>query len=451
MHWTFGRVTARDAGQQRGAIGVVNIDEFVTADVVGRLGDALILMTTDGTFLEANAAALDLYGYTRDEMITLCVSDIRAPRFREHIPAAFRGVTGRARTFETEHVRHDGTTFPVEVRTIEVANGDGSVVLAAIRDITHRQDAEASQRVSDVRFDNIAATIPGVLYEYAPKGAGRGLFTFVGPGSYELLGIDALEMQTEEEAFWRRIHPDDLEWVLAEDEATEGEGVTFRIDCRIITPVGVVKWIHMASRQLPSRPNMPDIWCGFMLDITERKEAEARLLRRDEEMARLNAELARVAASDALTGLASRRHFYEVLDREIGAIDRHGGLLCVVSFDLDGLKRVNDTQGHGAGDEVLTIFARILEAECLAGFLCGRIGGDEFSVVLPGEGADSGRAFAERVIKAVRSCSNLSGASVTVSGGVAEWTPGSESDDLLRRADVALYSSKRVGGNNVNR
>ncbi len=429
----------------------MRIDEVVSADVVGRLGDALILMTTDGRFLDANAAALDLYGYTREQMLELSVPDIRAPRFREHIPAAFRGVTGRVRTFETEHVRSDGTTFPAEVRTIEVADGDGSVVLCASRDITHRHEAETSLRISDVRFSNIAATIPGVLYEYVPKGTGRGLFTFVGPGSWELLGIEAHEMQTDDQAFWRLIHPDDVDWVLAEDDSIEGEGVTFRIDCRIVTPAGELKWIYMASRQLPSRPDVPDAWCGFMLDITERKQAEERLLRRDQEMARLNAELARVAASDALTGLASRRHFYDVLDREIAGIDRHGGLLSVVSFDLDGLKRVNDTRGHGAGDEVLTIFARILEAECLSGFLCGRVGGDEFSVILPGEGADSGHAFAERVIKAVRSCSNLSAATVTVSGGVAQWIPDSEADDLLRRADAALYSSKRVGGDTVNR
>ena len=429
----------------------MKFDEFVSADLFGRLGDALILMTTEGRFLDANAAALDLYGYSREEMLALGVNDIRAARFREQVPAAFRDGSGRLRRFETEHVRKDGSTFPVEVRTIEVPHGDGFVVLCDARDLTRHHETEASLERSHARFDNIAATIPGVLYEYVSKGAGRGLFTFVGPGSFELLGIDEFEMQTDEEAFWRLIHPDDLDWVLAEDDAIEGEGVTFHIDCRIITPAGELKWIYMTSRQLPSRPNHPDVWCGFMLDITERKLAEERLLRRDQEMARLNAELARVAASDALTGLASRRHFYDVLDREIAEIDRHDGLLCVVSFDLDGLKRVNDTQGHGAGDEVLVIFARILEAECLSGFVCGRIGGDEFSVVLPGEDAESGHAFADRVIKAVRSCSNLSAATVTVSGGVAQWTPDSKSDDLLRRADVALYSSKRVGGDTVNR
>lgn len=428
----------------------MGLDDLDTGEVVGRLGDALVMMTTDGVIIDANSAALDLYGYTREQFLTLHLSDIRAPRYREHVPAIFRGAGGRVRIFETEHLRKDGTKVAVEARTIEVADGEGTVVLAAIRNINHRRDAEASLRVSHARFDNIASTIPGVLYEYVSKGPGRGRFVYMGPGSYELFGLDEDEMLASDEVFWRMIHPDDLDRVLKEDDAIEGEGVTFRIDFRIVTPSGDVKWVHMSSRQLPSRPNVPDTWCGLMLDITERKQAEERLLKRDQDMARLNAELARVAASDALTGLASRRHFYDVLDREIADIDRHDGLLCIVSFDLDGLKRVNDTRGHGAGDAVLITFARILNSESASEYLPGRVGGDEFSVVLPGEGADSGHAFAERVIKAVRDCESLAAASVTVSGGVAQWTQESRSDDLLRRADVALYSSKRVGGNTVN-
>ncbi len=434
-----------------GAIRRMRLDQLEAGDVVGRLGDALLLMTTDGTILDANAAALELYGYSREDLLALHLREIRAPRYREHVPAAFRGANGRVRVFETEHVRKDGSVVTVEARTAEVADGDGTVVLAAMRDISYRTDTAASLRISHARFDNIASTIPGVLYEYVSKGPGRGQFVYMGPGSYELFGLDEDEMLASDEVFWRLIHPEDLDRVLEEDDAVEGEGVTFRIDFRIVVPSGEVKWVHMSSRQLPDRPNFPDTWCGLMLDITERKQAEERLLKRDQDMARLNAELARVAASDALTGLASRRHFYDVLDREIVDIARHDGLLSIVSFDLDGLKRVNDTRGHGAGDEVLITFARILASECSAEYLPGRLGGDEFSVVLPGEGADSAHAFAERVIKAVRDCESLSAASVTVSGGVAQWILDAQSDDLLRRADGVLYSSKRVGGNTVNR
>lgn len=410
----------------------------------------MILMTPDGTFLDANAAALELYGYSRSEMLALHLSDIQAAKDREHIPEEFRGPHGQARQFEADHLRRDGSCFPVEVRAVEVPNGDATLVLCTLRDITQRRYDEATWRRSQARFDNIAATIPGVLYEYAVNPEGGGSYVYVGPGCFELLGIDEKQMLTGIDPLWELVHPDDIARVLAEDEAAEGVDATFSTDFRLVTPAGELKWIHMASRQLPSRAGAHDVWCGFMLDVTERKVAEERLLKRDQEMARLNAELARAAGSDALTGLASRRHFYDVLDREIATIDQHDGLLCVVSFDLDGLKRVNDSLGHGAGDEMLTVFAGILDSQSHVG-TAGRLGGDEFSVILPGAGVDAGVALAERVIVAVRDCASLAYASVTVSGGVAQWSPFDESDDLLRRADVALYASKRGGGNTVNR
>jgi diguanylate cyclase (GGDEF)-like protein len=120
-----------------------------------------------------------------------------------------------------------------------------------------------------------------------------------------------------------------------------------------------------------------------------------------------------------------------------------------VSFDLDGLKRVNDSAGHRAGDEVLASFAALLAALCRAEDLPARLGGDEFSVLLPGDDLGGGRGLAERILAAVRSCDVLAQRGVTVSGGVAQWAPSELPDDFLRRADEALYAAKRDGGDAV--
>jgi len=191
-------------------------------------------------------------------------------------------------------------------------------------------------------------------------------------------------------------------------------------------------------------------------DISERKRAEQALARLNEDLvdetaalAEANATITRIAATDHLTGLANRRHFHESLEKAVSLARRHGSPLALVALDLDGLKQVNDSAGHEAGDKALTSFADLLAALCRAEDLPGRLGGDEFSVLLPGIELGGARGLAERVLAAVRSSEALAARGVTVSAGVAQWTPGELPDDLLRRADEALYAAKRGGGDAV--
>ena len=191
-------------------------------------------------------------------------------------------------------------------------------------------------------------------------------------------------------------------------------------------------------------------------DITARKRAEEALAHLNAELvdeaaalAEANATITQIAATDHLTGLANRRCFYESLEKAVSLARRHGSPLALVSFDLDGLKRVNDSAGHRAGDEVLTSFADLLGSLCRAEDLPGRLGGDEFSLLLPGVDLSGARGLAERVLTAVRTCEALKQRAVTVSGGAAHWMPGELPDDLLRRADEALYAAKRDGGDAV--
>ena len=423
----------------------MRIDQFASAEAYGRLGDALLLVSPDATVLDASPAAALLYGLAQSELIGLPVAALSArPEQPEFAPTS-PGHPSDAAVVESEHVRRDGGRFSCEVRAIDVSDGDSAAVLCAVRDITDRRLAQDALLRSQERFENIAATIPGVLYEYEVYRNGGGSYTYVGPGSTELLGLSEQEMLATVDPLWKLVHPDDIDRVLAEDEAADGVGLTFSTDFRILTPDGGLKWIHMTSRQLPSRPGVPDVWCGLILDITQRKLPEQKLHQRDQDMARLNEELARVAASDALTGVSSRRHFYDMLDRTISVVSRHGGTLSVASFDLDGLKRVNDSKGHGAGDQVLATFARLLDELRRPEDVAGRLGGDEFSVILPGVDRAGAKEFAERILTAVRGSRLLAEASVTASSGVSEWALRDLSDDLLRKADEALYGVKRGG------
>lgn len=150
--------------------------------------------------------------------------------------------------------------------------------------------------------------------------------------------------------------------------------------------------------------------------------------------------LARMASTDALTGLGNHRAFHEALSRGRLA-GRHGTTpMSLVMLDLDGLKQVNDSQGHQAGDERLQALARAIEATYRDGDHAFRTGGDEFAVVLPGTRSVVALEFVQRLATALEA--EISGARVTA--GIAEALDGQHKDELIRQADLALIRAKRT-------
>lgn len=415
-----------------------------------RIGDAYLVFDRDLRLVDATDAASALYGYEPGDMLGRHLQEFRAPRFAERLDPEYRGPDGRCRVLTTEHLRSDGTVIPVVVRAIEVVHGDAILVLVEVSDMRQTAAAEEFLLQSHARLTTIAATIPGVLYEYAVDPTGGGHYVYVGPGCEDLLGISETALMEGKDPVWDLVHPDDLPRVLAADEAADDVTKTFEVDFRVVHPSGALRWVHMTSRMLPSREGRPDTWCGLMLDVTERKRAEEELRRRDAELARLNAELMRQASTDALTGLANRRRFYDSLDRGIVASEGSGAALSVASFDLDGLKHVNDTYGHARGDHVLVGFAALLNDYREGASVAGRLGGDEFSIVLPGLDAAAATALAKTIVESARTNPMLASLGVTVSGGVAQHRAGELADDVMHRADAELYTAKRLGGDSAH-
>ena len=195
--------------------------------------------------------------------------------------------------------------------------------------------------------------------------------------------------------------------------------------------------------------------------VRERTQA---LEARNEELTRLrvtletvNQRLKRLVAVDALTGIANRRHFDRMLDRELRRARREGQPLSLVFLDLDEFKRFNDTYGHARGDEVLRQVAQTLdETFRRGGDLVARYGGEEFAVILPGVDARRAGLYAERLRRRIFRSTIPYDASplsdrVTISGGVATVAPPQvvTPDDLLYAADKALYRAKCLGRNRI--
>jgi diguanylate cyclase (GGDEF)-like protein len=157
--------------------------------------------------------------------------------------------------------------------------------------------------------------------------------------------------------------------------------------------------------------------------------------------------LDQMAHHDPLTGLPNRKLLNDRLAQALRAAGRNEGTVGLLIVDVDGFKQINDLYGHAAGDELLNSVARRLSQCTRTGDTVARLGGDEFALVLPGTGHTSAAQVAQRVIDALAEPSLAGGTLVTVgaSVGVAVGSAGEQPEDLMRRADAALYAAKRSG------
>jgi diguanylate cyclase (GGDEF)-like protein len=161
-------------------------------------------------------------------------------------------------------------------------------------------------------------------------------------------------------------------------------------------------------------------------------------------------DLADLAMKDALTGIFNRRHFMMRMESEWKRYRRYGRPLSLLTLDIDNFKAVNDRYGHDIGDQVLVHVARLCGTQTRDSDLAARIGGEEFSVLLPETDLVEARVVAERLRAGVAEQVLLDGGAVTVSIGVAEVGAGmTDSAELVKATDEALYAAKRSGRNRV--
>ncbi len=212
---------------------------------------------------------------------------------------------------------------------------------------------------------------------------------------------------------------------------------------------------------------VPESVKNVLATITEETE---RMLRYNEElekrldqssmmMGEIKRDMERIrreAITDGLTGLANRKAFDEQIDRLCHESERDGNIFSLVMIDIDHFKAFNDTYGHQVGDQVLRLVAMTLVNEVKGQDMAARYGGEEFAIILPGTNVNAARAVAENLRKAVekkevinRSTGDHLG-QITVSLGVAQFYGNEEVEGLIKRADMALYSSKHKGRNQVS-
>ena len=256
---------------------------------------------------------------------------------------------------------------------------------------------------------------------------------YISAGVTSSLGYTPQEVMTDEGLIDRLVHPDDRH--LLTDLIDDPDLAAKPLQVRMIRRNGNLSW--QLVRVLPIIDASGRVLGveGLSTDVTAMKLAEA--------------ELSHQARSDPLTGLANRLNFREATARALARIERHHGMTGVLFLDLDGFKAVNDHHGHAAGDRVLVQVAERLRRVIRREDLVARLGGDEFAVLLA-EIKDVGEAAAtaRRILEALddRLLVNDEPAGVSTGIGIAVTRSGTMTpDELVNRADIALYQAKRAG------
>nr|WP_133083471.1 sensor domain-containing diguanylate cyclase [Novosphingobium panipatense] len=244
-------------------------------------------------------------------------------------------------------------------------------------------------------------------------------------------------------------HPEDrplVEGTLAQSLETL-QPIEF--EARIVRQDGDIRYVYSCSEVELREDGKPGAIFGIFQDVTNRVLAAMELASARARAEARADEATQLAETDSLTEIANRRKVLSFLDTEIAKAVVLGGPLAIAVLDIDRFKQINDRFGHAVGDQVIRRVAQVCALATRGSDLVGRIGGEEFLIVLPTTSAEMAFAVAERVRSAVEAIDwqPLDLQRVTVSIGLASLGGGMDREELMIRADRALYQAKNDGRN----
>lgn len=379
--------------------------------IVEGASDGIVVVDVDGHVIFCNRAFTQLFQRSADEF--------------EGTLFGFPVAAGEAT--EIKVLRPDGSMTVAEMRVSQTCMGDRHAFVAILRDISQHARADEQLRLSGKIFQN---TQEGIMVTDA-----RGVILTVNPAFTAVTGYTAeeaigqkpnlLNSGRHDQAFYAEM------WrALGEAGQWHGE-IWNRRKSGEIYP----EWINMSA--IRDNDGMVSHYVAIFSDITTVKENEQRLRT--------------LAHYDTLTGLPNRFLFQDHVELALAQAARHGKQVAIMFLDLDHFKEINDTLGHRAGDTVLIEVAGRLSGCLRAGDTLGRIGGDEFTAVLPGlDNAIAASVVAGKFIEALTHPFQIEGHEfkITVSIGIAIFPQhGSVLEHLSQAADAAMYEVKQRGRN----
>ena len=358
--------------------------------------------------------------------------------------ASLRQAVAAAQVWEYEmqlEVPGDGPKW-VHVKAVPKPAGPGECLLTGVlTDVSARRQAESALLTSTDSFRTFFNTMPqGVVYHDL-----AGLLSAANPAACGLLGLELAQLLGKSlfDPMWRAIREDGSELPPEQHPAMEalrtGQPVR-QVVMGLYQAEGRLVWLQVNAMPLFKDGELSEVYTCFE-DITE--------------LVRTRQELHRQASTDYLTGAANRRHFMERLQAEYGRLQRRPELAsCVVTLDLDHFKQINDRFGHAAGDAVLRHVTLLMRLGTRPLDVVGRIGGEEFALLLPDTSCEDAQALAERLrLRIEQNPAQYRQAviGVTVSIGISAMLASDvNAEAALTRSDQAMYGIKENGRNGVS-
>lgn len=260
------------------------------------MSDAVLLLNESG-FHDCNVAALQIFGC--DSKLQFCgkqpfdFSPPVQPNGKSsarlavvHIKTALREGSCR---FEWLHCRLDGSEFFAEVTINSIEHAGKRMLQAIVRDISDRRNAEVALAESECRFRTIAATIPGVLFQFCSRD-GVWSMAYISDRIWDIGGVRATAVMRDLQQLMTRLHPDDVESFTTSMSEAIAQRQPWRYEGRLVKPNGEVRWWQGAS--VPTEPELDEVvFCGVLLDITDRKQAEFALQESETRLRKQTADL----------------------------------------------------------------------------------------------------------------------------------------------------------------
>lgn len=385
-----------------------------------------------GTIVSLNPALAEMHGGTVGDFVGKPLRILFTPEWWERVPDVIDSADMNTFvSYDSDHVRLDGTVFPVRAEAMAARDEKGAVQyrIAWYDDLTEQRETE--RRAGRLQRDFEAA------FHAAPHGVAivgvDGRFLHANQKLAAIIGYSAEEL--EDVTFQEITHPDDLDADLIQvDELLSGELDTYEMEKRYFTKDGHLIWVLLAVAMVREDDGTPRHFISQVQDISARK--------------RLEEHTYELANRDPITSLYNRRRFEEELKRQIGRCREEGESAALLLLDLDRFKNVNDSAGHVAGDRLIRLVGRAVDERIHDPDIAARIGGDEFAVILRDLDLAQARGVAEELRLAV------TGADVerdcTASVGLCRLhgdVPDAET--CFRAVDRAMYRAKGQGRDRV--
>ena len=416
--------------------------------IVQSSNDAIIGKTLEGKIISWNTGAEKIYGYTAEEMIGHSMLLLVPPDRPDELPQILAKIKKGERVshFETIRMRKDGTLVDISKSISPIIDKNGTIIGASTiaRDITKTKQIQTAiiNKTAELEKASSILRLSEKIFEEATDGivvtdsqgviqmANPSFLTTTGYTLEEILGLTPrlLRSGRHDEIFYQNLWDN-----LTTKGQWSGEIWNKRKNGELYA-----EWLSINA--IYDDAGMISMYSAICRDLSERLKYENKILHQ--------------AFHDALTGLPNRLFFQDHLDKSLALAKRNYKALAIFFLDIDGFKKINDTLGHDVGDLLLQAVAERLLSTVRASDIVARMGGDEFTIILPEiDRLEDAAEVARKVLEVIRKPFFLGEHTITIttSIGISLYPlNGLDIQTLMKQADIAMYVTKNSGKNNYH-